>query len=216
MHVMAIMAHMDDEVMFCGGLLRLAVERGHDVTIMIATDPSDCNRLDDREANQARIKRRIRGFVNVAQMLRLAGAVAGCGGTVKRYGYMPLPNRIAIGSDLFGELRRRIEAAIVIAEPDLIITHGHDTDHPQHAVVREAVGGMASDQVARTERDGGLRIQYEMAAKREMISCYAEGQHVPNWDPWPEPQWAPWLSGFERFHDSSARAAIMLKEITGQ
>lgn len=207
-HILAILAHADDEALLCGGLLLAARDAGHKITVVIVTDPRDCNRLADHDANERRTHSRVQAFANVLQDLRADGV------------FLNLPNRFAEGRSrghwlLLRELRDNHGELIDIA--DVVLTHGVDTGHDQHVMTSGAVCELfhRTKPIVCTYRyDAHCHaITHDREAKRQLLAHYRHALHIPDWQPIDEPEWSPWCQGVEHFTADHPKAIAFLESL---
>ena len=185
MRILAVVAHYDDEALFCGGALNHF--REHDLRIAVVTTVSQCNPIDEREAEVERRIKRLAAFNDVADMLDVTETIE-----------LNLPNRSPFSCH--GTIDR--------IQPDLVLTHGPDgeTGHPQHVNTYNAVRDAWDGPMWCFTAAGDKIVEIDWDFKQKLLERYRDGTtRTGIWDPRTNPAYAPWCRNIERFAPMAPR-----------
>jgi LmbE family N-acetylglucosaminyl deacetylase len=178
-----VMAHYDDEVLFCGGALSLLAELDAPVTIAIVTSVAETNNYPT--AGPVELLR---------QLTRLAAFNAVCQKVRALQHHFELP-RVADGASV----AKHVDAAIQREAPLAIITHG-DEIHPQHIVTAKAVKDAAGTIPVFHRSLAGQAVRFSNANKGQLLQLYRTGGHRnQEWRPENYPEYAPWCYYTEHY-----------------
>lgn len=199
--VLAVVAHMDDESLFCGGALRRLRDQGCEIHIAAATDVAETNRpaLPAPE-DQQRQHRRLVAFGRAAGMI-----------DAERTYLLGVPNaREYALSDRLLEIRDAVAVGLwpllkAIA-PAMVLSHGTrgEYGHPQHRLVADVVAETWGGPLWRFDAEGPEVVPIDLVFKRRLLGCYRHGTtQDAYWSPYAavpalSPA-GPWLGGEERF-----------------
>lgn len=98
------------------------------------------------------------------------------------------------------QLRQEESFTVDPHDYDLVITHGDDTDHSSHWVVRASVEKCQSQRVIHTSRTGPIAVPIDWPAKLRLLEHYRYGTtRTPEWRPQLNPRYEPWCGPVEHF-----------------
>lgn len=197
LNALVVVAHCDDESLFCSGLIRQLVFQECSVWIQPVTSIADCNPIpDDPAAESLRQQKRAKAFVDACRIM----------------GAWPLPNfnlpntreydnPLNVAPSLYGFLTQ------LVFRFDMAITHGlgGEAGHAQHIIVAEEMMRVAlryNANMLTFSATGPIVVPVDMDEKRRVLACYRYGTtRTDEWHPTIEsnPELAPWLGSEERF-----------------
>jgi LmbE family N-acetylglucosaminyl deacetylase len=197
--VNVVVAHPDDEVLFCGGVLAQLAADGLRIRIHTTVGVGYCNRIEgDVAAENAR---------QMARETALREVGAALGGAIINFG-------CADQSVVSGW--PTVESFLSQDYLLPIITHGPggETGHPAHVATHHLVMAIVGGHPAKFGPVYGFTapgrcclqctqsqaFQIDVRDKRDLLNLYREGGHrTPIWDPAENELYAPWLRATESF-----------------
>lgn len=161
-HILAIVAHPDDEVLGCGGALALHAASGDDVTVVILAD--------GKSSRGAEAGHRVAGRESAAHdAARILGARS-----VLLHGFPD--NQLDTRSQL--ELAKAVEAHIAALKPDVVFTHHAGDLNVDHRRTHEAVVTACRPQHGHPVK---TLLFFEIPSSTEWQVAGAASAFVPNW-----------------------------------
>lgn len=205
--LVAIVAHYDDEVLFCGGLLSDLRPILAELVLVVVTSIETTSA--PREATvpgPEEIKRRCR---------RLAAFAAVRSSLDARAIELHIPNlsqsctrRDQIFGDRVRMVRQALLESVPLGDADLVITHGFagEYGHPQHCCVHDAVVSVVNSSVLRdmwtfsSPERADLHHRHDTVAKQQLLEYYRR-QRIDGslWTPESDVRMQRWTGAEEWF-----------------
>lgn len=205
--VLVIVAHYDDEVLYCGGLLSSTRNRVHALRLVVATGVETTSApretpLKVSAEERIRRKNRIGAFRAVCKQLKAEST---------ELEVANLPQREGRATTIFESRRQlihdRLCTQVNLEVIDLILTHGPTGEygHAQHRCVHDAVINVAREHAklawcfaSRDEHD--YEHQFTISRKSELLEHYRDhGPQRPRWSPERDPRSSAWTKDREWF-----------------
>lgn len=191
-NVLVIVAHYDDEALFCGGTLLKLAGLDAKIHICVASHVKDTSFIAPGPEEEERQKARLQSARDVAKDL---GATC--------Y-WLDVPNYRGAPrtwASVFDPLVVGIRGLITEVKPAVIITHAMDGDygHEMHAMVHWAVRD-STDAFLAFDLNGGLKVPISWAQKKRLLLHYHESVVLGQlWEPWNDGVFCKWCGDYERF-----------------
>ena len=119
MNVLVVVAHADDEVLGCGGIICKHVVNGDDVYVVVATSPNE-------EYSWNYNVDWLKAQTEVDKLLK-----------IKNRENLDYPC-VSLNTIPFGKLNKRISIITDLVQPDIVYTHFKDDINQDHRIVYEA------------------------------------------------------------------------------
>jgi LmbE family N-acetylglucosaminyl deacetylase len=200
--VLAVVAHADDEALFCGGTLRRLRDQGCEIHIAVATDVAETNSPPVRTPEDVpRQHRRLVAFGRAAGMI-----------DAERTYLFDAPNWRASTAEASREVMiracvgTRLRPLLEEIRPVLVLSHGPlgEYGHRQHQLVADVVVKAWGGPLWRFDAEGPEAVPIDLAFKRRLLGCYRHGTtQAEYWSPYAAvpalSPVGPWLGEVERF-----------------
>ena len=207
---LVLVAHYDDETLFCGGTLLKYREWMSSLTIVVATNiattsgPRECVEAPSFEEQERRLSR-LNAFGDVCTELEATPQHL----DVDNLPQIPTPNASTIRQTASLILERFLEH-VQLNPSYTIITHGLNGEygHPQHQAVAGAViglgGGFETLSFA-SEQDYTHRTKVQQTQKMRLLDRYRDtGQPDRLWLPQHDLRLSAWTGSYEWFKKTPA------------
>lgn len=193
--LIVVVAHYDDETLFCGGLLyKLATAFDCRLHIVVATDVADTNHGSTDEPTRQRM--RLDSFDAVCQELGATAAhlrTANYRGQAETRGPVLLHLQKTLGRELKREPPR---------PPRAVLTHHASGDYGNHMhqLVHFAVRDVWKGPLWTFDVNGEERYRIDVKQKRRLLSYYRDSVVMgEEWDPSTQSAFASWVGERESF-----------------
>jgi LmbE family N-acetylglucosaminyl deacetylase len=189
--VMAIVAHYDDEVLFCGGTLLRLQQAGCQLHIVVATHVNDTNHGSNDEPRRQCL--RLQSFERVAAELDATAHHLG----LPNYRGFPGTIRNVLPSALSG-----IADALATLRPDAVLTHDYDGEYGNwmHRLVHYAVRDVWQGPGWLFSLRGQATVEVNADEKRRLLEYYRDSVVLgERWEPWNQPAFRPYCGHQETF-----------------
>ena len=191
MNVLCLVAHADDEALFCGGLLAAVCKTNCGLTRIVAwKSPAECNAITDNPEREV-----------ARQCNRITAFGRSCAKVSQLQPFFSLTGWGAFGLGV-------------------TITHGATGEygHPDHIELHRLTESHPLPKVHfATESTGTHRILVDWSIKQAMLDCYRYGcTRTREWNPHDNPAYLPWLGEYEYYTADSAASAIMTEILGGE
>ena len=202
--VLVVVAHYDDESLFCGGTLLRVQPLAEKVEIVVVTGVEYTNAPPSGsvcgEKERARWRKRLDAFANVCRILVVPEPI--------HFGCRNLDSTGQDRSERKAEIRAEVSlklgSLLRSGGFDLVLTHGPNGEygHPQHKLVHETVRAECPRRSALWCFDlaGEQQVQIDRAAKVELLRFYRyRTTQASEWDPLTHPHYKNWCTDVETF-----------------
>ena len=202
--LLVIVAHYDDEALFCGGTLLKLADRDCKLRSAVVTDvrhtnpPTPSTKTSPaREMDRQRC--RVGAFHAVCRTL---------GAKPLHLGQQNLKHDgtddVQIRRRLFHSVAQALADVIRSTRPEAILTHGAagEYGHAQHVLTHDAIRSErpADLPVWAFDLNGEVRITIDWPSKLRLLRYYRfGGTQAPEWDPTTHPMYRKWCTNVERF-----------------
>ncbi|MFG1896786.1 PIG-L family deacetylase [Micromonospora zamorensis] len=203
--VLVIVAHYDDEVLFCGGLLATLRPVFEDLTVVIATNiettsaPREVPAVPSvQEAERRRL--RLEAFAELCVRVDA---------NFTELNLPNLPQSITREERIYHDRKAEISDAIHVAGlgvmGDVVITHGENGEygHPQHSCVHDAVVESLPSAVWGAGLTFGhpdtfdYEFRFDRSRKMALIDLYRNQSYRGWWTPEDDARLSTWTTGTE-------------------
>ncbi len=184
-----IVAHMDDEVLFAGGLILRLLEEKIPLRLLCVVHPCYCNAWPAKDPREfTRIRARTEAWRKVCEP-------------------DGIEDKVLTGDQWVYRVAESLADWILAGRHFPIVTHGRagESGHRAHVALHHLVRSIATaeqleEKVWVFSRASIRTIRYDREAKEALLAHYREGGHrTPVWDPRGNSIYKPWLEGQERF-----------------
>lgn len=204
--VVVIVAHYDDEILYCGGTLATGRGSMRSLTLVIATgiETTSAPRVVPSKPGPSELERRrarLASFESICRDLKATGVHLGAHNLsqVHHRGSAPYGRKV-------DDIRSKLREVGCLESCDVVLTHGMmgEYGHPQHQAVHDAVLGEASPELAvatfATPQRFDYRVDFDPSTKRVLIDRYRnQGPHRGPWKPEEDTRMSAWTKGVEWF-----------------
>ncbi|WP_045744800.1 PIG-L deacetylase family protein [Actinoplanes rectilineatus] len=205
--LLAVVAHYDDEALFCGGLLTTLRPSLRELTVAVVTgiETTSAPREVPPVPSPAEAERR---------RLRLDAFAAVCARLAATPVELRLPNLPQSARRDDPAYRRRVseigdalERAGLTRNGDTVLTHGRDGEygHPQHSCTHDAVAAAVPSSSWRTVLTFGgphrhdHEFHFDTTGKTKLIDLYRDQGFRGRWEPERDARLRTWTAGTEWF-----------------
>jgi LmbE family N-acetylglucosaminyl deacetylase len=206
--VIVIVAHYDDEVLFCGGLLAETRSMLAGLTLVVVTN------IETTSAPRQPPQQLVSAAETERRALRLKAFDEVCRQLEAQRVELELPNlpqsSTRADPDYKSTLKRMCEAIeeqVLFSASDVVLTHGPDGEygHPQHYCVYDAVRALSGNSQNSQEvisfgnsRRHDFAFRHGGIGKRALIDLYRDqGPEKPRWSPETDRRLKSWTSEYE-------------------
>jgi LmbE family N-acetylglucosaminyl deacetylase len=187
---LAIVAHYDDEVLFCGGLLSDLRSVLVDLVLVVVTS------IETTSAPREVV---VPGLEEIERRRRRLAAFAAVRSRLDAHAVeLRMPNlsqtstrRDQVFQDRVGMVRQALVELVPLEDADLVVTHGFEGEygHPQHCCVHDAVTSLADSSglgdlwTFSGPEYADLHYRHDTIAKRRLLEYYRQRVDGSLWTP---------------------------------
>lgn len=189
--LLVVVAHYDDEVLFCGGTLFRLKELKKKLLIAVVTHVNDTNQGSDNE--ELRQKIRLDSFGRVLQELNATGY------------HLNLPNYRGFShtfSRVFSLAIKSISDLCELTTPGAVLTHGYHGEYGNwmHRLVHYAVREVWRGALWSFDLSGICSVDINWEEKKKLLKIYEDSVVLGHrWRPWEQSAFIPYCTSFEGF-----------------